>query len=299
MSVPNISNSQSLQGVAGVNCLQFRPSSTCRKVREFFGTIQSIIQLIRSLFSSVNLSERNITYIKNHQDCLHQQGVLSSVLKLKSGGMLGANDIIQYANVYSSLMNVHEGLMRNTGNNEISMLKLPELKDIDKSIMAIPVVLHGKVRNHIVAVIVDKAGKAIEFYDSKGLTVKDRGSDKLEAFPKSTLKDLFDIISNKYSDGTWEIKENTKRHQSDGYNSGVYVSDYLKRRAIGESFDRIVNKGLTFKEASSSVRSDMVHEILHHIEKPTVGGLDHDSQFGYGKIDHKIDPDVMPTALFF
>jgi Ulp1 family protease len=139
----------------------------------------------------------------------------------------------------------------------------PQLPDLNKDLLAIPIIVKGTFRDHVMMVMVDKIAKRIEFYDPKGLTVQDRASNVLTNFPEYSLKEFMGKICDAYAkDDTWSIAENTVRHQSDGYNCGVYVSDYLKRRSEGISFEAIRDNGLSFAQASNTARLEMMNTII-------------------------------------
>jgi len=131
--------------------------------------------------------------------------------------------------------------------------------------VAIPIILKGLFRDHIVTILVNRETKTIEFYDSKGLTIKDQGSRKLR-FPSKSLTTLEEHVNqiwkNFGADASWTFKENTTRHQTDAYNCGIYVSNFIQRRLHGESFEAIQRNGLTFEEACGSAREIMIQTLL-------------------------------------
>jgi Ulp1 family protease len=116
-----------------------------------------------------------------------------------------------------------------------------------------------------VTILVDRENKTIEFYDSKGLTIKDQASRKLR-FPSQSLTTLEDHVNqiwkNFGADASWTFKENTTRHQTDAYNCGIYVSNFIQRRLHGETFESIQRNGLSFQKACGSARESMIQTLL-------------------------------------
>lgn len=131
--------------------------------------------------------------------------------------------------------------------------------------VAIPIILKGLFRDHIVTILVNKENKTIEFYDSKGLTIKDQARRELR-FPSESLTTLEDHVNAIWetfqADASWTFKENTTRHQTDAYNCGVFVSNFIQRRLSGSTFESIERNGLSFQEACGSAREEMIRTLL-------------------------------------
>ena len=81
-------------------------------------------------------------------------------------------------------------------------LALPERRKGIKQLM-IPIVLEEFPKNHIVSVFVsfdEQDNATIEYYDSKGLKIGDRGADtRLACYPNLTLGKAIASIADKYS----------------------------------------------------------------------------------------------------
>ena len=97
--------------------------------------------------------------------------------------------------------------------------------------IAIPVVLKG-FRPHIVNFLVKQSEdgtKTLEFYDSKGLTISDRGGEKTQG--GQTLREIAEILKRQY--GITQIRENTTKDQWDTFNCGVYVCHRVACEVLG------------------------------------------------------------------
>ncbi len=235
-------------------------SSISRRAKEFFGIIESALRAIQSFFVSIPLAKERFTALRTAAETDYKAGnCFGAVLALQSGQCLSGSHLQTYAETFNSNVSFCSDFCEmNLGRID----RLPELPDLDKELLAIPIVVKGAFRNHVLIVMIDKKNRLIEFYDSKGLTIQDRASDTLVNFPKRSIKELMTKICDDYFTADWSLLENQTRHQSDGYNCGVYVSDYLKRRSEGETFEDIVNNGLSFSEASYSSRLDMMNRII-------------------------------------
>lgn len=239
----------------------FQPPSPIRKMKDLFGVVQSALRAIQSFFIQIEPYPDAMNQLREKVSLNPQErDKLGAALALSGGKCLSGSHLQTYAETlnsdrlnFSSLFCIRSNL-----NDKAD---LPSLPDLDKDLLALPVVVKGRFRDHVMIVVVDRENKHIEFYDSKGLTVNDRASERLTCYPSQTLKGLINKIWQKYAEEDWSFVENSSRHQSDGYNCGVYISHYLKQRVEGKSFEEIAAKGLSFKEAASSERSQMIHSI--------------------------------------
>lgn len=247
------------------------PSSRIRKMRDLFGIVQSAFREIQKFFMRVEYNPNKMEQLKGKTFLADWNDTkigpcYGAALALSQGKCLTGSHLKAYSDALKSeklqFLDSYVGPSCSSFSGG-----LPELPDFEskKTLLAIPIVVKGRFRDHVVIVVVDREQYSIEFYDSKGLTVNDRASDRLACYPEHTLKSLIEKIWEKYAiEKEWGVKENTTRHQSDGYNCGVYVSNYLKWRVDGELFDPIVANGLTFKQAGSSERSEMVESLIEY-----------------------------------
>ncbi len=168
---------------------------------------------------------------------------------LKKGGVLGSFTVLSCLQKLKGL-EIDSSLLTGSLSETESQTNL----------IAIPIILKGFFRNHIVTIFVDKISHQIEFYDPKGLTVQDQARRGL-LFPSEKLQTLKDHVTaiwqNFATDSSWTFKENTACHQSDSFNCGVYVSNFITRRLKGESFETIRQHGLSFHDACSSFREEL------------------------------------------
>ncbi len=139
-----------------------------------------------------------------------------------------------------------------------SLRTLPEGHKLGTAIkpIAVPVVIKGKLRNHIVTFNIDHKTQTIEFYDSRGKTISDRFNEPLVSDPKQTIGSLFSQIREKFP--KYALKENTEKHQHDLFNCGLYVFSYLAQRAQGKTFENI--KVLSYQEVET-MRSALYTEL--------------------------------------
>ncbi len=128
---------------------------------------------------------------------------------------------------------------------------LPNLQE-QKTQIAIPVVLKGCLRDHIVSIFVDTVSNRIEYYDSKGLTIQDRNDPMLNHV-------LLEVLE-KYGNKETSVIENREKHQYDSHNCGVYVLDYFYRRT-SESTESIFAKGRGPRAANQELRARMIHQL--------------------------------------
>lgn len=126
-----------------------------------------------------------------------------------------------------------------------------------------PIGVDGRFRNHWLLAVVDPNTGMIWVYDSKGLTIEDRSSTRLHAYPKYTLKSLVNKIAlhytSKYPEKNWKVKENVERDQVDAHNCGVFIAHAMEELIAGKS--KISR--LTSDEASTEKRGSMCTDILN------------------------------------
>ncbi len=244
----------------------FIPSSFVRKTKEFFGIIESAFRALQSLFVTIPLNQKKINLLLKGLDfwpTAEKAGnCYQTVMALKNGSCLSGSHLQTYAKQTAS-RNVDFFSPFCIRNSLDLKAPLPPLPSLEKDLLAIPIVVKGTLRDHVMMAMVDKKNQSIEFYDPKGLSVQDRASDRLTNYPEHSLPELMQEICDSYGKEGWTITENTIRHQGDGYNCGVYVSNFLKRRSEGESFANIVQNGLSFQQASDSTRQEMIEGILN------------------------------------
>lgn len=146
-------------------------------------------------------------------------------------------DKVEY---YEDLLSLTGGMIDYTDESAV----LEALPNPDSKPIAIPFVIKGHLRDHIVTFVIDPKSQSIEFYDSYGLSIKDQANRKVDKADHLTVMQLYGFISKKYPG--YKTVENTTRHQKDLYNCGVYVLDYIYRRAQGESVKDIHDNGKNF-----------------------------------------------------
>ena len=137
---------------------------------------------------------------------------------------------------------------------------MTDYEETEDKLIAIPVVLKGRFRNHIVAVFVNRINNQIEFYDSKGLTSQDRKGESLLATEKLDLPKLLEELRQKY--GATTIVENTHKHQYDVHNCGVFVCDYFRRRSQEQTpAQQIFDNPVRMFEPNNGLRSEMIERL--------------------------------------
>jgi hypothetical protein len=106
-----------------------------------------------------------------------------------------------------------------------------------KQRVAIPFVVGRGRSSHIVTAFYDQERATLEFFNSKGYTVKE--TPGIDDFGRS-CEAIFRLIINRFKPRT--ILENTDALQQDSYNCGVYVLDFIERRAQYETFASICQR---------------------------------------------------------
>jgi hypothetical protein len=127
--------------------------------------------------------------------------------------------------------------------------------------IAIPFVLTG-FDDHIVTALYDNKTKTLEFFNSSGLTVNDT-PDRLVLMQGLGLRAFMDQLKDRFHPE--RVIENTTKAQYDTYNCGLYVSDFILRRADGEDFQHISDHPLSAFETTTK-RTEMIGLILANAE---------------------------------
>ncbi len=164
--------------------------------------------------------------------------------------------------------------------HKVGSIRIPKVEE-GKTLYAIPVVLAG-VRSHIVTFIYDSENHILEYYDSKGWRIRECQNYLIDKFgEKTTLLNMYLEIMTAYSTeekGAPKVWENLHEHQSDFYNCGVYVLDRILRLAILGDVEGGINylhenetaeSGLTFHEANSFTRRDILESLIPELKKLT------------------------------
>jgi len=125
-----------------------------------------------------------------------------------------------------------------------------------KQRVAIPFVVGSGRSSHIVTAFYDQERATLEFFNSKGYTVKETPGE--DDFGRS-CEAIFRLIIDRFRPRT--ILENTDALQQDTYNCGVYVLDFIERRAQYETFASICQQDpLTMHQCTDRRRE--LHEKL-------------------------------------
>jgi hypothetical protein len=102
---------------------------------------------------------------------------------------------------------------------------LPEISD--QNYVAIPVVITGIV-DHIVCFFIDKKNQTIDFFDSKGRTLKDLEDETVLGEGGWKLGQLADAILQRYPCRT--LNQNQRKLQKDIHSCALFIWDFLQRR---------------------------------------------------------------------
>ena len=140
--------------------------------------------------------------------------------------------------------------------------RLEEIEMNPDTKVAIPFILTG-MDNHIVVALFDNKTQTLEFFNSSGTTVLDTPDRQVQQTDQSLrqfMQGLVDHFNPKV------IQENTSKAQFDTYNCGLYVSDFILRRAAGEEFSHICDHPLSAFETTAR-RTDMIGQILKDTPK--------------------------------
>jgi len=146
----------------------------------------------------------------------------------------------------------------------------------EDAIIAVPIVLEGYFRDHIVNLIINTKENRMEFFDSKGQKLGDRIHDKVWA-KNITLAQVVAQVWDRYKPHGQEevlIFSNTKVHQYNGYDCGPRVMLDIMQAVDGVSyqdrFDTAVNDPRQTLLGEIEPSQDMVEANVIEIE-PTDG----------------------------
>ncbi len=121
----------------------------------------------------------------------------------------------------------------------------------DDTHVCIPITLIGRIISHSVAIFIDRPNSKIEYYDPLGLTINDQN----DPFLRSVLQE----IGEKYTG--YELIENTRKHQYDRHNCGIYVLDYFDRRLKGESAEDVFANRKGSSLANGEIRVRLLNRL--------------------------------------
>lgn len=231
---------------------QFASPSTKRTLRNW---CQKVIDLFRSLsyhWSNVNLGKgKTIPEVYDSKNYTNLQNAVNQLYKTRVIGGSAAMAYSEHLRENHLNLQVDETLLI---GGQVGYIKDQEE---GKSLIAIPIVISGLFRNHIMCAVVDTNKQCLEFYDSQGLTVLDRAGDKTLA--GESLPAVIEAIARKH--GVTHIIENTTKHQDDVHSCGIHVLDYMEQRASGISSCKIFREG-----PSGSVHSDLRKKMITALE---------------------------------
>ncbi len=118
-----------------------------------------------------------------------------------------------------------------------------------------PVIIPVILKNHSVGFYVDTDNHTIEFFDPKGLTIRDRNL-------LGIANEILDECKKQAPSSEWTFKENLQRMQNDSHNSGIYLDDYYQRRLGGEFLEVIQRAPLSYGTANGASRSSLIYAVL-------------------------------------
>jgi len=209
--------------------------------------------ILVKIFHVITDSLRSLLYSSKKTS---QKATLQELYTFRQSSYVGAGAIGKLAEAINS-----DKQMQVDSNGIFRMCRIQYPKVEGNKLIGIPVVLDGGffglAPDHIVTFVFDPKSQTLEYYDSKGLTIEERGDAK--TIQGKTLKEIADEMKAKYSADT--LMQNSARHQRDIHNCGIYVSDYLLRRSQGESFDDIQKAPLTFAAANGQRRQDLIDYV--------------------------------------
>ncbi len=208
MTTPSVSNDL----FSGYPAFQPVASSLVRKIRDVVAKIfhDFWVTAFSYYFGKVNVQ-------RNNQNLTPE--AITACNQLQRTRTLTQTAIIEYGRVLEKdpkIQLVQEGLF---GLNPPT--NIPD----EKRFLAIPFVLKGRFEDHIVAIYFDREKNILEYFDSKGLTIRDRNDSRLNAFIEKVLK--------KYGNDKTTVIENTEKYQWDCHNCGAYVLSYFRLRKEG------------------------------------------------------------------
>jgi Ulp1 family protease len=94
--------------------------------------------------------------------------------------------------------------------------------------IAIPVTLNQGIWGHIVMIVIDRENHTLEFYDPKGLSIRDLDGIPLRCSKREDIGALVKRLITRHRIS--RIVENTEKQQADNDSCGVYVSHFLAKR---------------------------------------------------------------------
>lgn len=241
---------------------KFEEDSLERRIKDVvYKVILSCWRTLGNYFSTVELNQDQKTLLRRFQGEKEESNKLAALEELKHQRKLAPASIDTLHQEYLSKI-PEDAADVELVSNFLHDLSSSELTNHDKEIVLIPVVLEGLFGDHIVAVVFDKAHNRVELYDSNGLTSKDHSESIRCSEENLKLSTLLVRIAQTYGDEKTTLWENTKKHQYDCHNCGVYVLDYFERRLFGYSPDEITSKGRTFEEVNQTLRNIFIHILL-------------------------------------
>ena len=217
--------------------------------------LRKIPNLFRTIISFLNSCFKTISHNP-------EAPITPGIHHLRVTRMLGSSAIQEYGEYLESEYNTisidKRFCLPMPKSNDLQAL-LPKREDIKKDLQAFPV----QIGKHIVCVMVNFTNQQIEYYDPQGLSVLDRADSRMASLP-FTLKDFVDAVIEKYGFEHKKVLENTTIHQRDCHNCGVYVLDFIERRAKGYTFEKIIANGKNFSEVNQKLRAQMIHNLCIH-----------------------------------
>jgi hypothetical protein len=264
MITKNISNNQYNSAILN----QYAPPSLSRKlftlilgVRDLWNTyIRSNIS-----FPIEKINWSSIAIVKN---------VPASVKNLATEKFQGSSLILAYKEVLEDGGRLEINSNFVTSNHNFSKETIKEeikksFTSSKSSIIGIPVVLKGPLffADHIVTLVVNKDSNEIEFYDSKGLSLTDRGNSRIISSSDMQLLEFVEIIQEVFFENKPRpsIIEHLNRDQTDHHNCGIYVVNFLERKK-----EEIENPSgskpspLSLESANGDYRKTLIHNLHHH-----------------------------------
>lgn len=116
-----------------------------------------------------------------------------------------------------------------------------ENKIKEEKFIFIPVVLHYWPIDHIVCFKINVEEKTIEFFDSQGLSIRDRGDDLVRNGVNITLLDFANKIYQKCcyapdpcQQRRWQFIENPVRRQKNIFDCGLHVAAFCQNRSLND-----------------------------------------------------------------
>lgn len=194
-------------------------------------TITDILGISKSICSSIQLAPKNPTQV-NSGKCLGQAAIAKNT---------------------QNLDRVHVDL---TFTFPIAATLSGTSDNPEKQILALPYVIRGFIRDHIVLFIVNKETQTITFYDPKGYSVADREDPRMTQLAKD--------LTEKYP--TYHFTQNTIQEQKDPFNCGMYVITrihHLDKSPHTDLTDIVTSNPLTY-EKIMELRASSVNGVIFY-----------------------------------